>query len=82
VLTKDDIERFRRMKAAERLKIGLDLTDLVWRFLLRLRATSAATSGTIECLSSMAFAGGSSGFAHELGVSKRSGSIDASMLAS
>lgn len=36
MLSKDDIERFRRMEPAERLKIGLDLTDLAWRFLLRL----------------------------------------------
>jgi hypothetical protein len=37
VLSSEDIERFRRMKPAERLRIGLDLTDLAWRFLLRLR---------------------------------------------
>jgi hypothetical protein len=32
----EDLERFKRMKPEERLKIGLDLTDSAWRFLLRL----------------------------------------------
>jgi len=36
MLTKEDVERFRKMKPVERLRIGLDLTDLAWRFLLRL----------------------------------------------
>jgi hypothetical protein len=36
VLRPEDLERFRRMKPEERLKIGLDLTDAGWRFLLRL----------------------------------------------
>ena len=36
MLSEQDIERFRRMTPAERLRIGLDLTDLAWRFLLRL----------------------------------------------
>jgi hypothetical protein len=38
VLRPEDLERFRRMKPEERLKIGLDLTDAGWRFLLRLPA--------------------------------------------
>jgi hypothetical protein len=36
LLRPEDLERFRRMKPEERLKIGLDLTDAAWRFLLRL----------------------------------------------
>ena len=36
MLHAEDIERFRRMTPAERLKIGLDLTELSWRFLVRL----------------------------------------------
>jgi len=39
VLHPEDLERFRRMKPEERLKIGLDLTDFAWRFLLRLPPT-------------------------------------------
>ena len=36
MLHEEDLARFRRMTPAERLKIGLDLTDMAWRFLLRL----------------------------------------------
>jgi hypothetical protein len=31
-----DIERFRRMSPEERVRIGLDLADLGWQFLLTL----------------------------------------------
>jgi hypothetical protein len=33
-----DLERWRKMSPAERLRIALDLTDLAWQFLLRLPA--------------------------------------------
>jgi hypothetical protein len=36
MLHEEDLERLRRLTPAERLRIGLDLTDLAWRFLLRL----------------------------------------------
>jgi hypothetical protein len=36
VLDARDLERLRRLTPAERLRLGLDLTDLAWRFLMRL----------------------------------------------
>ena len=37
----EDLERWRKMRPEQRLKIGLDLTDLAWRFLLRLPVEEA-----------------------------------------
>ena len=37
----EDLERWRAMRPEERLRIGLDLTDLAWRFLLRLSVEEA-----------------------------------------
>jgi hypothetical protein len=34
----EDLQRWRAMSPAERARIGVDLTDLAWRFLLRLSA--------------------------------------------
>jgi hypothetical protein len=36
MLKEEDIERFRRMTPDERARIGLDLSDLGWHFLMRL----------------------------------------------
>ncbi len=36
VLHPEDLERLRRMSPEDRLRIGLDLTDLAWRFLMLL----------------------------------------------
>jgi hypothetical protein len=41
MLREEDIERFRRMTPDERARIGVDLTDLAWRFLMTLPTEEA-----------------------------------------